>query len=278
MEEYSGPVRAAFFAAYDRETATSDTIAALAAKLRPRRGGKDSHYVTVLGIEADALAGLGRLSEANLVAEALAALAPQESGRALAWPILLGMQPTPAVGTRIDSAMRAMHPGAEAAYARTVVALSRGHVAEVRREKLDTTPGLYRGLVTAAQGWADLLAGDTTAGLERMREGLEDAAMPRAHSATALMRFHYAMALAARDETRADGIRRLRYGFVAEPILRPLSYLELGRAYDAAGETDSAAHAFTRFLRLWDKADPAVQGKVGEAREALRRLTAEPRL
>lgn len=30
-------------------------------------------------------------------------------------------------------------------------------------------------------------------------------------------------------------------------------------------------------LRLWDKADPELQARVAEAREALRRLTAEPR-
>jgi hypothetical protein len=49
----------------------------------------------------------------------------------------------------------------------------------------------------------------------------------------------------------------------------------LGRAYEAAGKTDSAAFAYGRFIRLWDKADPALQSRVAEAREALTRLTAE---
>ncbi len=278
MAKYSGPVRAAFFAAYPRETSTSDTIAALAAKLRPKPSGKDSHYVTVLAIGADALAGLGRLREAGILADSLAKLAPREAGRSLTWPVMLGMQPAPAVSARMDSGLRAMPPGAESDYARMVVALSRGKIADVRREKLDSAQGLYPGLLAAARGWADLIAGDTARGLQRMRDGLEEAATPGAHGTTAFLRFHYAMALAARQATRTEGIRRLRHGFVAEPVLRPLSYLELGRAYEAAGKTDSATYAFTRFLRLWDMADPALQGKVTEAREALKRLTAEPRL
>jgi hypothetical protein len=231
-----------------------------------------------LGIGADALAGLGRLREAGIVADSLAMLAPKEAGRTLTWPVMLGMRPTPVLSARIDSALRALPRGAESDYARTVVALSRGQIAAVRREKLDSAQGLYPGLLSAAHGWADLLAGDTATGLQRMRDGLEDAATPGTHGATAFLRFHYATALAARQETRTEGIRRLRHGFVAEPVLRPLSYLELGRAYEAAGQTDSAAYAFTRFVRLWEKADPALQGKVAEAREALKRLTAEPRL
>jgi eukaryotic-like serine/threonine-protein kinase len=278
MEEYSGPVRAAFYAAYDRASTTSDSIAALAAKLRPRPGRNDSHAVAMLGVGADVLAGLGRMSEARQIADSLTALAPQESPHVLAWPVILGLTPAGTAWSRIDSALRVMGPGSEAEYVRTIVALSRGRIAEARREAADTGRGLYPGLLAAARGWADLLAGDSVGGLRRMRAGLEEAATPRVHGATAFMRFHYAVGLAAREETRAEGIRRLRHGFTAEPLLRPLSYLELGRAYEAAGKTDSAVYAFTRFVRLWNKADTPLQDRVTEAREALKRLTAEPRL
>ncbi|MEZ0335564.1 MAG: protein kinase [Gemmatimonadales bacterium] len=277
MENYSGPLRAAFYAAYGRESATSDTIAALAAKLRPHGRRTGPHEVAMLGLGADILAGLGRLSEARLLADSLAAIAPQESGRALKWPVVLGATPGPAVSARIDSALRVLPPGPEADYARTIVALSRGQVAEVRRRaKDDSTTGLYPGLLAAANGWGDILAGDSTTGLQRMGAGLEKAASPGTHGATAFLRFQYAIALSARADSRAEGSRRLRYGFGMEPLLRPLSYLELGRAYEAAGDRDSAAGAYTRFLRLWDKADPGLQAKVTEAREGLRRLAAEP--
>ena len=86
------------------------------------------------------------------------------------------------------------------------------------------------------------------------------------------------LALAADENTREEGISRLRYGFDnAALYLIPLTYLALGRTYEAAGKTDSAAMAYGRFVRLWDKADPELQGRVAEAREALQRLTAEPR-
>jgi hypothetical protein len=42
-----------------------------------------------------------------------------------------------------------------------------------------------------------------------------------------------------------------------------------------AGQRDSAAQAYGRFLRLWDKADPDQQGKVREARDALQELSRE---
>jgi hypothetical protein len=87
-----------------------------------------------------------------------------------------------------------------------------------------------------------------------------------------------ALALSANPRTRAEGISHLRYGFNGGAVhLLPLTYLALGRTYEAAGKSDSAAIAYRRFLRLWDKADPELQGRVTEAREALARLTSEPR-
>jgi hypothetical protein len=127
-------------------------------------------------------------------------------------------------------------------------------------------------------GWGLLLAGDTAAGIRRLRAGVDSAAGPKAGPSTAFMRFQLALALTARPETRSEGIRWLRYSFDQQPPeIMPLTYLALGRAWEAAGARDSAAYAYGRFVRLWDKADPPLQGRVREAREALARLTAEPR-
>src|SRR3954467_12620549 len=106
-----------------------------------------------------------------------------------------------------------------------------------------------------------------------MREGLDLAAAPNEESA--FLRFQLALALAARPETRAEGIRWLRYGFNPEPLYLPLSYLALGHAYEVGGQRDSAAAAYGRFLRLWDKADPEVQSRVREARDALQEVSRE---
>ena len=94
----------------------------------------------------------------------------------------------------------------------------------------------------------------------------------------AFLHFQLALALSADSRTRAEGISHLRYGFNGTAFhLLPLTYLALGRTYEAADKPDSAAIAYGRFIRLWDMADPELQGRVTEAREALARLTAEPR-
>ena len=127
----------------------------------------------------------------------------------------------------------------------------------------------------AVDGWGMLLQGDSVAGIRRLRAGLDTAASPGTTEETAFFRFQLGLALAARPETRAEGIRWLRYGFDFQPLYLPLTQLALGRTYEAAGQRDSAAMAYGRFVRLWDKADPELQGRVREAREALQELTGE---
>ncbi len=95
------------------------------------------------------------------------------------------------------------------------------------------------------------------------------------HGGNSFFRFQLGLALTARPETRAEGIRWLRNGFDLQPLYRPLTRLALGRTYEAAGQRDSAAISYSRFLRLWDKADPELQGRVREAREALQEITRE---
>jgi hypothetical protein len=110
-------------------------------------------------------------------------------------------------------------------------------------------------------------------GIRRMREGLDLAAAPNEESV--FLRLQLALTLAARPETRAEGIRWLRYGFNPEPLYLPLTFLALGRTYEAVGQRDSAAQAYSRFLRLWDKADPELQGRVREAKEGLHEVSGE---
>ena len=79
----------------------------------------------------------------------------------------------------------------------------------------------------------------------------------------------WALALAARPETRAEGIRRLRYGFDFEPMVLPLTFYALGQAYEADGNRAESAHFYASFLRLWDRADPELQSWVRRAKEAV---------
>ena len=89
------------------------------------------------------------------------------------------------------------------------------------------------------------------------------------------MRFQFALALAARADTRAEGIRWLQYGFENLPLYKPLTSLGLGHTYEAAGQRDSAANYYGRFLRYWDKADPELQARVTQAKEALQEISRE---
>jgi hypothetical protein len=132
-------------------------------------------------------------------------------------------------------------------------------------------------MLRAAIGWARLVQGDTAEGISDLRTGLSVTGGPMG-AASAFLRFQLALALSADPRTRAEGISHLRYGFNGTAVhLLPLTYLALGRTYEAADKPDSAAIAYGRFIRLWDKADPELQGRVTEAKEALARLTAEPR-
>jgi hypothetical protein len=172
-----------------------------------------------------------------------------------------------------------------AAYVEVVRAIARGNAGEgVARatDALRAPAGTgdtmrTRGLIRAARGWGQLVQGDTAEGVADLRAGLSGTGGPRGGEA-AFLRLQLALALSADERTRSEGISRLRHGFNGTGIhLLPLAYLALGRTYEAAGKADSAALAYGRFVRLWDKADPELQGRVAEAREALARLTAEPR-
>jgi hypothetical protein len=171
-----------------------------------------------------------------------------------------------------------------AAYAEAVQAVALGRPEEaVKRatagmEAPDPTPDstTNRGMLRATVGWARLVQGDTAKGIADLRAGLALTGGPKGGD-TSFLRFQLALALAAEAETRAEGITRLRHGFNGSALFLPLTYLALGRSYEAGGKADSAALAYGRFLRLWDKADPELQGRVTEAREAIQRLTAEPR-
>jgi hypothetical protein len=160
--------------------------------------------------------------------------------------------------------------------------LVRGQVPEARRrlaralaDSARMSP-LDHGLLVAADGWGALMQGDSALGLQRLRVGLNQVAAPETADESAFLRLQFALALAAREGTRTEGIRYLQYGFDYQPLYLPLIQLALGRTYEAAGQRDSAAAAYGRFLRLWDKADPELLARVTEAREALQEMSGEP--
>jgi len=266
--------------AYFWDQATSDSIAERFARVQ-RGGPRSAGFQTAaLAARANMLAGLGRWREARILVDSLTPLDRGEAIGVQAWATALGLLPGSSAAF-MDSAIAALPAGPEAEFGRAMVHLMRGQVPESRRRlarALADSARLTaydRGRLVAVDGWGMLMQGDTTRGLARLRAGLDQAAAPGVAAETAFLRLQLALALAAREETRAEGIGYLRYGFDNQPLYLPLIQLALGRVYEAAGQRDSAAVAYGRFLRLWDRADPELQDRVSDARAALAEITKE---
>jgi tetratricopeptide (TPR) repeat protein len=266
---------------YRENSATSDTLVERVARAQQAVPPGPQNQVRVLGYKAPALAGLGRWREASLVIDTLQPHDPQRAMDVRVWSVVLGLAPaSPQV---VDSAVVSFPPGGESEYAHAMLDLLRGRVAEGRTRIARTLaardahliPQDIHGLLVGADGLGLLLQGDSAAGIPRLRSGLDIAAAPGTSDETAYLRFQLALALAANPSTREEGIRRLRYGFDFDLLYLPLTDLALGHTYEAAGQSDSAAQAYGRFLRLWDKADPELQGRVREAKAALQELSRE---
>lgn len=134
----------------------------------------------------------------------------------------------------------------------------------------------WRALFTASRGWMLVLQGDSTTGLRLIDGGVRAAGGPMA-KATAPVRYFAALIMTLRPDTRAEGIRRLRYGFDGDPEYLPLTYEALGRALEAEGDRPAAAEAYGQFVRLWSGADESLQPRVRQVKRVLADLMGEPR-
>ena len=243
----------------------------------------------LLGLQALVLASLGRLEEAQILYDSLWAIAPRRqepfqsllpvwagyADRAFAARALAALADPPPV-PEIESLFR---------YLRMIDALTQGRSAEARQlaeEALapdtSTYSELLPPLIRAGLGWADILDGDTLGGLGRLQPGLNEAGYGTGAALAFGQQLRFALALtqASREETRAEGIRRLRYGhWLGDIVNFPVADLALGQALEAAGDPAGAAEAYSRFIRLWERADPELQPRVETARRALERLAAE---
>jgi tetratricopeptide (TPR) repeat protein/TolB-like protein len=274
---------------YRDEAATSDTILARLARVQNAiPASSPARRFAPVG-RGFTLVGLGRLREVQSLVDTVAAISPGAAVGLLGYPILLGIAPRSFGGARLDSLLsRDLDAAASprrTAYVKATRAMARGQTEVAIREASDgmglpdgsPDSTMNRALLRATVGWGRLVQGDTAGGIDDLRSGLSNAGRPN-NDETAFLRFQLALALAAGRNTREEGISRLRYSFDnTATYLVPIAYLALGRTYEAAGRSDSAAIAYGRFVRLWDKADPELQGRVTEAREALERLTSEPR-
>jgi tetratricopeptide (TPR) repeat protein len=240
-----------------------------------------------LGMYAVVLSSLGHLGEAQTVFDTVQAAAPYDRWAYMRLiPILAGYADSAFAGPVLEAMANSEVPpelDQVSHFARMLFALSRGRSAEARRYA-DRAVAAERGptndltqLIEAGRGWAIIIDGDTVAGLEQMRSGLEEAGYASGSmEVSGPLRFALAAIQASREETRAEGIRRLRnsYWFADFAYYAP-SYFLLGQALEESGDLVGAARAYEQLIRLWENADPELQPRVDTARRALERLTAE---
>ena len=249
----------------------------------------DRDRYQMLAMSARILASLGRLEESAQLYDTLWAINPNPpEASEIMGAVIAGIADS-SFAARVFSIMASPPPipGVDqlVQYFQAQYALSRGRSAEARRLidqalAADTSmfPNLMPHLLSAEQGWADIIDGDTVGGIEKMKAGLNEAGYgpgPQMNYSQAL-RFALSSALAARPETRQEGIRRLRSSYwFGDVLIIPLAYFLLGQALEAEGDAAGAARAYAQFIHLWENADPELQPRVESARRALQRLSAE---
>jgi TolB-like protein/tetratricopeptide (TPR) repeat protein len=255
-------------------------------EIQLRRFGGDQPQVAgqIMLSRIAVLIGLGRLTDAKVLADSLLAINRDFGLSAALQPVFAGLVPADSVAPIIAMLQRAPLTYPQVAITRSNVELGRGNHAAARRvldEALKQTGEMYtpefKALLRAYRGWADVVAGDTAGGLRQIELGLKEAGNLGINWASSNLRFHFAGILASRAETRDRGIGLLRYTFSSGPDIMylPLTFLLAGRALEDAGRRPEAAEAYGQFIRLWKDADPSMQPRVEEAREGLKRVTGE---
>ena len=118
--------------------------------------------------------------------------------------------------------------------------------------------------------------GDTALGLAELRGNLGPLSNWNT-ILTAPMRLQLALVLgqSADSTERGRGIALLENGFAGSPLQAGIVQVHLARAYEREGRRADAVAAWSRFLRMWERADPSLESYAREGREALTRLTGE---
>lgn len=227
------------------------------------------------------LIGLGRFHEAEAWNDSLDRVSPEQAGGMRLIPHVLGFAPPDYETEFRDAFRKARVTNPFQAVFLALMLLNDGGGQQAGRliDSLarDTTrlPGLLRGAVIGARGIRKLQTGDTIGAIADLRYGSERVGNGMMFNGGA--RLQLGAVLASRPATREEGLRLLRHGFDADLGLQPIAAFALGRAAEAAGARDLAIEGYSFFLRMWNRADSSAQGRVTEAKEALARLTSEPK-
>lgn len=238
-----------------------------------------------LGYYAVVLTSFGRLSQARPVFDTLWAAAAEQIWPYLRLlPVLAGYADSSFVGPMLE-AMAGPAPTPELEhfyrYGRMLYALSQGRSGEARALAQRALAGgtvspVLREFFEAGLAWATIIDGDTVAGLEQLQSALAAAGYVGDTELGGPLRFALAAIQATREETRAEGIRRLRNSFLfGDYVYIAPAYLLVAQALEQSGDIVGAIRAYEQFIRIWENADPELQPLVETGRRALERLSAE---
>jgi tetratricopeptide (TPR) repeat protein len=279
---HMGVTMATYVAAIKQPNATGDT--ALAAYRRMvdavSRSTPDSNQRVQMRAGANlVLLGLGRFKLAEQLNDSLDLLSREQAGGMRLIPHVLGFAPPDYEAEFQAQFLKAPVANPFQAVFLALLLLNSGEGPRASRliDSLvpDTIkmPGVLRGAVIGARGIRKVQTGDTAGAIADLRYGSERVGNSMVFNGGA--RLQLGAVLAARPATRDEGLRLLRHAFDSDLGFQPIAAFSLGRAAEAAGQRDLAIEGYSNFLRMWDKADASVQGRVTEAKEALARLTAE---
>jgi len=131
-------------------------------------------------------------------------------------------------------------------------------------------------MTAALRGWLTATRGDTAAAITQMRTAIRELGYaPSALGPTVPLRVQLGVLQVSREESRAEGLRRLELIQQQDPSMLAFIAVPLAEGYRAAGRIADARLVYSRFIALWRDADAELQPRVHAAEEALARLSAD---
>jgi hypothetical protein len=149
---------------------------------------------------------------------------------------------------------------------------------ETRRPNPPLVALRARLLGATSTAYAALARGDSVGALAHLEAIPDTLCLADLSSDCFHLNLTLARLLSARGDDRRAGalLERWRWGGGPGPWF-VLATLELGRVAERLGEREKAIESYRFVTEAWRRPDPELQPFVAEARQALRRLTAEPR-
>ena len=233
-----------------------------------------NNQLRVQGARFMVLAGAGHYGKAREIIHGLWSKNPQQA-RNLSMSLLI-------VGAATEAEMKPLLANARSPLDRQFIGAARNlgqgrpieGAPDIPAEVINANPNMQTD-IDAITGWSLLAAGDTAAGIARIKGAIANSGYGGYNSSTLnFVGFYLAVAQSRVPAERSEGIRRLRH-YTQNPLFAARANAALGEALLENGDRGGAAEALNHALRLWKDADPELKPEIDAARSALQRLVSE---